>query len=61
LVADEAHEGVDTNEENDVQPSDEEEHRSQGRGRQLYVSELGFAAFFMQDRNTIDHSLSVQF
>jgi hypothetical protein len=59
LVADEAHEGVDTNEENDVQPSDEEEHRSQGRGRQLYVSELGFAAFFMQDRNTIDHSLFI--
>ena len=54
MVADEAHEGVDTNEENDVEPSDEEDHRSQGRGRQLYVLELGFAAFFMHNRNTPD-------
>ena len=54
MVADEAHEGVDTNEENDLQPSNEKDHRSQGRGRQLYVSEVGFAVFFMQDRNAPD-------
>ncbi len=59
LLADEADEGVDGNEENDLQASDEEEHTPQGRGRQLYVSELGYAAFFMQDRNTPDHSLFI--
>ncbi len=59
LLADEADEGVDSNEENDLQASDEEEHTHQGRGRQLYVSVLGYAAFLMQDRITPDHSLFV--
>jgi hypothetical protein len=59
LLADEADEGVDGNEADDLQASDEEEHTRQGRGRQLYVSELGYAVFFMQDRNTPDHSLFI--
>ena len=47
------------NEEQAIQDNEIPIQTERGRGRQIYVSEQGYAVYFMHDRNPQDHSLFV--
>ena len=58
LVDNEAHEHADhpNGDDESIQGNETQIQPIQGRGRQIYVSEQGYAVYFMHDRNPQDHS-----